>query len=394
MRYKGKADMRFKTLMRYLNRWKSAELISEEQVKSIADHMKVESRNQFAKLLKALFIVGAFWVVFGLVATLSSINVEILKAIGRLFYILALPLITVAKRLSADHYRELLSGFGCLAGWALCHWLGIRLRNKTKLTATKLGFLRERQFSLGTSAFTAGYILAAAAWQFFNYVTYPSSPNSYMGEEVIIPFFSFAGTIFFVTIAYLLRDQIALLFGIGFLAHSVGLWTAYFFACYVLGVEMPVLQLAVGAVLLLVGFSHIRVSDGRDDPFWFSFGRTYQWTGLILIYLSLWIMSIWGITHKEHFWADPPAVELWIANLLFIAAALLALFYGAMKEDATFFNFGLTFLIIETYTLFFSRIWDTVGAAFASLLLGVLLIATGYIMRDLWLKGRILKRGS
>jgi len=57
-----------------------------------------------------------------------------------------------------------------------------------------------------------------------------------------------------------------------------------------------------------------------------------------------------------------------------------------------FFNFGLTFFIIETYTLFFSRIWATIGAAFGSLLLGIMLIATGYLLRHLWLKGRIFKK--
>jgi hypothetical protein len=105
-------------------------------------------------------------------------------------------------------------------------------------------------------------------------------------------------------------------------------------------------------------------------------------------------MSVWGITFKERYWLEPKAIELWIANILFIAATLVAMFYGAIKEDKMFFNFGLTFFIIESYTLFFSRIWATVGTAIGSLLLGTMLIATGYALRRLWLQGRIFKKTS
>jgi hypothetical protein len=223
---------------------------------------------------------------------------------------------------------------------------------------------------------------------------YPTNPYDYWGKDLIFPFFSFLGMIFFFIIAYLMQDQIALLFGIGFLAHTVGIFTAYYFACYVIGIKLPVIQLIVGICLLFVGLWHIEKVRGREDNFKFMFGRTYEWTGLIFIYLALWIMSIWGITFKEGYWAEPEAVELWIANILFIAASLGAMFYGALKEDKMFFNFGLTFFIIESYTLFFSRIWATVGSAIGSLLLGVMLIITGYLLRRLWLQGRIFKKLS
>ena len=386
--------MRFRNLMRYLKKWQSAGLIDEEQVKKIADYMKVEFHRQFLKLIRVLFIIGAFWVVFGLVATLRLINIEILLAIGRFLYKLVIPIIALAKIISREHYRELLSGVSCLLGWGLFHWLGIRLRKRSKLNTTKLGFLQEKELRLGTSFFTVGYILASAAWQFFNYMIYPARPYMYMGKEIIFPFFSFIGMIFFLVIAYFIRDQIALLFGIGFLAHTIGLFTTYFFACYVIGVQMPVIQLIVGILLVFVGLWHIERARSREENFQFLFGRTYEWTGLLFIYLSLWIMSIWGITYKEHYWSAPTAGELWIANVLFIVVSLLALFYGAIKEDRMFFNFGLTFFIIETYTLFFSRIWATIGAAFGSLLLGIMLIATGYLLRHLWLKGRIFKKPS
>ena len=383
--------MRYKNLMRYLVQWQKAGLIDKSNVEKISTHMKVEYRRQFLKLVRVLFIMGAFWVVFGLLATLRLININFLIAIGDYFYFLATPFIKLAKFISPEHYRELLNGAGCLMGWGLFHWLGVKTRNRSDLECTKLGYLQAKELRLGTASFTIGYILASAAWQFFNYMSYPDKFYSYMGKGVIFPFFSLVGFIFFIYIAYLMKDQIALLFSIGFLAHTVGLFTTYLFACYVIGVKMPVIQLIVGILLIFVGLWHIERVRGNEDDFQFSFGRIYQATGLLFIYLSLWIMSLWGMTFKENYWASPNVGELWVANLLFIAASLGAVFYGASKEDKMFFDFGLTFFIIESYTLFFSRIWQTTGAAFGSLLLGLMLIGTGYGLRSFWIKGKIAK---
>jgi hypothetical protein len=379
-------------LKRSLNQWQKAGLIDETHVARISAYMKAEYRRQFLRLIRVLFILGACWVVVGIVATLQLINKDMLIAIGKFLYILAIPFIKIAKIISPKHYHELLAGVGCLAGWCVFHWLGIRLRKKSDATCTKLGYLQARELRLGTSSFTIGYILASIGWQFFNYMLYPDKLYNYMGKGTIFPVFSLVGFIFFMAIAYLMKDQIALLFSIGFLSHTIGLFTTYYFACYVIGVRMPVIQLIVGILLIFTGRWHIRRVRAEEDNFQFVFGRTYQATGLLFSHLSLWLMSLWGITYEKHYWASPNAVELWIANLLFIFASLGAVFYGAAKEDKMFFNFGLTFFIIESYTLFFSRVWETTGAAFGSLLLGLMLIGTGYALRYLWLKGKIFKK--
>lgn len=386
--------MRLKDLMRYLKKWQSLGFIKEEQIEKIAEHMKVEAHIQFKKLIRVLYFIGALWLIVGLIATIRKINIEIWEAFVRFLEKLITPFVALAKLISPEHYTQLLAGVSCLLCWGLFHWLGIRFRKRSKLSTTELGFLQDRELQWGTSFFLFGYISASFAWQFLNYVVYPSNCHaSCMGVEVVFPIFSLIGMIFFMVIAYLMRDQIALLFGIGFLAHTVGFPLVYWCACYVWGVPMLVTQLIVGILLVYVGLWHIEKVSGKEGEFQFSFGRTYEWTGLLIGFFSLWIMSIIGITYREH-WTHPPDVELWIANLSFIAASLLALFYGAIKEDRMFFNFGLTFLIIVTYNLFFTLIWGTVGTAVGSLLLGIMLIATGYILRRLWLKGRIFKKLS
>ena len=381
--------MRAKSLNRYLKKWQQAGFIEEEQSRKISDYMKIERHRQFLKLVRVLFIIGAFWLFIGIVATLKLINTEIFIVVGKLLYDLVSPIIEFTKILSPTHYREWLGGIACLLGWGLFHRLGTVLRRKSDLELMQLGNFQEKDLRLGTTALTFGYILAAWGMQFFNYAIYPNDPYAYLGKEAIFPLFSFIGTVVFLIIAYLIRDQIALLFGIGFLAHTVGFFTTYFTACYVIGVQFPAIQLMVGLLLVLVGLYHIEKVRNREDNFKFLFGRTYEWTGLLFIYLSLWIMSIWGFTFKESYWITPRAGELWIANILFIIASLSALFYGAIKEDKMFFNFGLTFFIIDSYTLFFSYVWSTTGSAIGSLVFGIMLIVTGYVLRDLWLKGKI-----
>ena len=123
--------MRQRPLMRYLNQWQRAGLIEEAHVQKIAEYMKVERHRQWLRLIRILFIVGAFWLVFGFLATLRLLNLDILRAIGRWLRQLVQPLVQLAQYLSPKHYGELLSGIGCLIGWALCHWLGLRLRRRS-----------------------------------------------------------------------------------------------------------------------------------------------------------------------------------------------------------------------------------------------------------------------
>jgi len=379
--------------MRYLKRWQGLGLITGEQVAAIGGHMRAESHRQFLKLIKALFIIGAFWLVVSFVALLEILGFGFLEVAGRLILRLAGPLVAIAKRFSPERYRELLAGAGCFLGFGLMFWAAVRVRNRAKIATMQLGCFQERELSPATWLFTIAYILAAAAWQLFNYAAYPAQPHLYHGQEIFFPYVSCAAVVFFFAIAYAMRDQLALLFGIGFVAHAVGFFASYFFACYVIGVQMPVTQVFVGMLLLSAGLWHVGKARGREDRFGYLFGRTYEWTGLLFVYCSLWIMSIWGISFQKDFWAPPAAGELWIANGAFIAATLLALFYGALKEDRLFFNFGLTFFIIESYTLFFSHVWETLGAAIGSFLFGAMMIATGYVLRALWLKAKIFKKG-
>lgn len=376
--------MRLGQLKRLLTLWVKAELISSEQLAKITEYMKVQRHQQMLKFIKVLFVLGAFWLVIGVIATVKLIDARILLAVWRFICDIFTPVVNWAKWIAGERHVYFLSGFGCIFVWGLCHYVGKRLQKRSEVEINRLGLWEQPELRLGATSLTCGYIAAAIGFQLFNTLLEPLRRNYYSKPEIVIPYFSFLAVVFFLIVAYRMKDQIALLFGIAFIGHAVGFFTAYYFACYMIGVQLPAIQLLVGVLLMFVGLWHVERIREKEGHYFFLFGRTYQWTGLLFIYLSLWVMSLWGFT--ESGWKEPSAVELWVANLLFLGGSLGAMFFGAFKEDRIYFNFGLTFFIIDTYTLFFSRVWATVGSAFGSLLLGVLLVATGYALRKTLLK--------
>ncbi|MBF0122214.1 MAG: hypothetical protein HQL21_02250 [Candidatus Omnitrophica bacterium] len=390
--------MRAGALFQHIDRWSKEGIISSEQVDKIKESVRLESRRRILRFIQILFIMGAFWVVFGLIAVLRLIPFKILSFLLDVVLAVLKPLsqalFSAARVISPQHPGSVLAGFGCFLVAGLFFWLGIRLRKRSQVEILQLGSWHYPELRLGTTSLVISYIAAVAGWGLWNYTLYPAhSYGSHVDQAFIFPVFLILQTIFFLILAYVIHDQIALLFWIGSLAQVVGMMTGYFTGMYSLSVQSPMVQVLTGGMLLFIGLWHEEKARGQEKELLFVFGRTYQWTGLLFVYLALWVMSILGINfsnfEKYH---GPQAVELWVANILFLGASLGSLGYGAFRDDKVYFNYGLTFLIIFSYTVFFSHVWSTVGSAWASLLLGGLLIGTGYGLRQLWMKGVLFRK--
>ena len=390
--------MRAGALFQHIDRWSKEGIISFEQVDKIRESVRLESRRRILKLIQIFFIVGAFWVVFGLIAVFRLLPLNFLRFLWDMVLAIFTPLsqavFSLARFISPEHPGAVLGGAGSLLVWVLFFWLGMRVRKSSQEEILRLGSWQYPELRLGTTALVIGYLAAAAGWGLWNYALYPASHYGVLMDRVFIfPVFLILETAFFLVLAYTIRDQIALLFGIGALAQVVGMMTGYFTGMYFLSVQSPMVQVLTGGMLLFIGLWHEEKEHGREEALFFVFGRTYQWTGLLFVFLALWVMSILGMNF-ENFerYHGPQAAELWVANILFLGASLGSLWYGAFKDDRMYFNYGLTFLIIFSYTVFFSHLWSTVGSAVASLLLGGLLIGTGYGLRQLWMKGLLFRK--
>ena len=109
----------------------------------------------------------------------------------------------------------------------------------------------------------------------------------------------------------------------------------------------------------------------------------------VAVIYGIWITSFWGFDLNMHF-AEGSAFEIWVANILFIAASVGAMFYGSKTEQNIFFNYGLTFLIIETYTIC-GRLASHLPEGLATLMFGGLLIITAKYLKKVYLKKKIAK---
>ena len=111
--------MRLGKLTRLLHLWVKEGLISDDQSVKIAEHMKAQRHLQMLKFIKVLFVLGAFWLVVGLIATIKLIDASILWAIWNLICDLFSPIVKLAKWIAGERYGYLLAGLGCFLVWGL-----------------------------------------------------------------------------------------------------------------------------------------------------------------------------------------------------------------------------------------------------------------------------------
>lgn len=233
-----------------------------------------------------------------------------------------------------------------------------------------------------------GCLLLSTGFMLFNVLLIPVGTNQFDTMTKVFPLWYLAGTVTFIAMAYKFSKILYLIFGIYFLSLTVGMFSGYEFACYWIGASRPVVQALVGFLLILIGYiSETKLKE--NDEIKEQFAQTYNWTGLLIMFIAMWIMSFWGFdlaVDSRNYKFEPAAWEIWLANIIFISTTIWAMCYGAKKEHKLFFDYGLVFLIIESYTVFCSRIWDKFPYAISSLLLGIMLILTGILLAKTYVK--------
>jgi len=124
-------------------------------------------------------------------------------------------------------------------------------------------------------------------------------------------------------------------------------WTDYF-----LGMNYPLRFVLFGVVLIAA----CAVLKGRK---WF----TYFWEqtyviGLLYLFMSLWLLSIFGNLGNLDVWYQIKQITLFYWGIISICVATAFLLYGLKNQDDISREFGITFLIIFIYTKYFEYFWD------------------------------------
>jgi hypothetical protein len=124
-------------------------------------------------------------------------------------------------------------------------------------------------------------------------------------------------------------------------------WSHYF-----LGMNYPLRFVAFG--FLLVGFSFAMIRIKKINEFR---DLTYI-IGLLYLFVSLWLLSIFGNFGTLEDWMKVKQIELLYWGIISVVVAIAFTIYGLRKKDFIAREFGITFLLINLYSRYFEYLWD------------------------------------
>jgi uncharacterized membrane protein len=183
---------------------------------------------------------------------------------------------------------------------------------------------------------------------------------------------TFAGWVMLLTAAlslasaYALRLRWPLLLGLLLLFHALGGWHAYGgHGSYFADIRDEGLMVAAALAAVGLGVWHEAELEEGPLPHHLGFGRLYLVFGLLYFNLSLWFLSLEGMSAG------------WV--LAFTAGALAQIVIGAARKDSRFTGFGIVFLGIDLYTRYFEHFWDRLSAGSFFLLAGLAGMGLGYL---------------
>lgn len=150
-------------------------------------------------------------------------------------------------------------------------------------------------------------------------------------------------------------------------------WGAYF-----LGMNYPLRFVLFGSVLVALSFFMMKY-----DRIKILQKITYV-IGLLYLFISLWLLSIFGNYGDMSSWYDAKQIELFHWGLLFGLVAIAAIIYGLKYDDYTSRSFGITFLFINLYTKFFEFFWDGTHKAIFFAILAISFWFIGTRAEKIW----------
>ncbi|ADR23563.1 membrane protein [Marivirga tractuosa] len=178
----------------------------------------------------------------------------------------------------------------------------------------------------------------------------------------------------YFTLAVARKKELLWLFGItalvvafGAVTHNLGKDNYLF-----IGMNFPMRFTIFGALILLATY-FIKKSE-MLKPF---LEPTY-WSGLIIFFMALWFLTIFGNYSSYEKWLEIRQYYLWWYSLLLLLASFGAIVIGIKKEDSLLKNIGISFIFLNLYTRYFEYFWDELHKA----------LFFGIIAISFWLIGK------
>ena len=179
-------------------------------------------------------------------------------------------------------------------------------------------------------------------------------------------------------LAWRMDSRLIWLFSLVSLGSWFGTETGYqtHWAYYFLGMNYPLRFVLFGTVLVV---SCVVLKKQR----WFRrFWELTYVVGLLYLFMSLWLLSIFGNYGSLDNWWRIKQISLFYWGLISGSVAGGFLFFGLNSRDEIAREFGITFLLIFIYTKYFEYFWDHTNKTLFFAILGA----------SFWLIGRKAER--
>ncbi len=150
-------------------------------------------------------------------------------------------------------------------------------------------------------------------------------------------------------------------------------WSNYF-----LGMNYPLRFVCFGVLMVILYFV-IR----RNKTFETFRNLTYI-IGLMYLFISLWLLSIFGNFGTIEDWVKVDQMHLIYWAVISCLVSLLVLMYGLKKKDIIAREFGIIFLLINIYSRYFEYLWDITDKAIFFSILAVSFWLIGRKAEKIW----------
>ena len=124
-------------------------------------------------------------------------------------------------------------------------------------------------------------------------------------------------------------------------------WSHYF-----LGMNYPLRFVLFGFLLVVSNFMLFKIkiiAQFRD--------LTYI-IGMLYLFISLWLLSIFGNFGTLEDWMLVKQIELFYWGIISVLISIVFTVYGLRRKDFIAREFGITFLLINLYSRYFEYLWD------------------------------------
>ncbi|WP_316791641.1 DUF2157 domain-containing protein [Pedobacter frigoris] len=161
--------------------------------------------------------------------------------------------------------------------------------------------------------------------------------------------------IIYGALAYVFRSRLIWAFVLISLGAWFGTETGYLsrWNWYFLGMNYPLRFVLFGA--FVTGISFFLKRSKRLDIFY----QTNYICGMIYLFISLWLLSVFGNFGTLEEWYNIKQLHLFYWGLISAAVCIASIFVGLKYRDPIAREFGITFLFINLYTRYFEYFWDT-----------------------------------